>query len=379
MGLGERQKKNLQVLQDLAISTHNFRVGGADKDDHDSVSTAQIPANASAESDCTYGTSSTIPYSAASLDFLLGETTASPLIGSARPPSNFLDSSQQLQPISASYPNNPDEINIVSRILGTEDLGLNQQATLQLLKKIPLKRILEAGINALLQESAAEAPSSSSQGYEDGYSSKGIKLRTDRILKLQNLSPEYVAPLPNLRQNHIRMKQILFVAACAANASILGVTLGTEDCENVESPFFREMISESAAKTACLSDFTSLKTHLRPSPVQLLHSHHPYIDVLPFPTFRDRVIKLACTEEPMIDEDDLCEDLQKDGLICWGSSLGGGSAAMGSGAPWDIRSWEAQPWFLKKWWILIGGAEGEIYKQTQWWCDMRGEKSCYPW
>lgn len=81
----------------------------------------------------------------------------------------------------------------------------------------------------------------------------------------------------------------------------------------------------------------------------------------------------------MIDEDDLCADLQNDGLICWGSSLGGGSAAMGSGAPWDARSWEAQSWFLRKWWILIGGAEGEIYKQTRWWCEMRGERFCNPW
>jgi len=110
-----------------------------------------------------------------------------------------------------------------------------------------------------------------------------------------------------------------------------------------------------------------------------MYRHHPYIDVLPFPTFRERLIKLACAGEPMIDEDELCKDLENDGLICWGSSLGGGSAAMGSGAPWDLRSWEAQDWFMKKWWILIGGAEGEIYKQTQWWCEMRGERSYYPW
>lgn len=81
----------------------------------------------------------------------------------------------------------------------------------------------------------------------------------------------------------------------------------------------------------------------------------------------------------MIDEDELCDDLQKDGLICWGSTLGGGNDATGSGAPWDLRSWEAAPWFMKKWWILIGGKEGEIYQQTRWWCEMRGERACYPW
>ena len=305
------------------------------------------------------------------------------LIEPGQPASSFWDTDQQLQSVSTLFPNTSSDINLISRLVDHEGLGLDQQIILQLLEgKISLKRILEAGIKALSQETASETATSSSQGYEDGYSARGITLRTDRILKLQNVNAEYVAPLPDPRQNHIRMKQVLFLAACAANASTIGVTLGadqSEGCENVESPFFRECISESAAKAACLSEFTSLKSHLRPSATQLLHSHHPYIDVLPFPTFRDRVIKLACTEEPMIDEDDLCGDLHKDGLICWGSSLGGGSAAMGSGAPWDIRSWEAQPWFLKKWWILIGGAEGEIYKQTQWWCEMRGEKSCYPW
>jgi hypothetical protein len=81
----------------------------------------------------------------------------------------------------------------------------------------------------------------------------------------------------------------------------------------------------------------------------------------------------------MIDEDELCLDLLNDGLICWGSSIGGGNKAIGSGAPWDPRSWEAQSWFMKKWWIVIGGVEGEIYKQTEWWCELRGDRSCYPW
>jgi hypothetical protein len=196
---------------------------------------------------------------------------------------------------------------------------------------------------------------------------------------VRNANKEYAASLPDAPRNNIRIKQVLFVAACVANASSLGLSLDGLDCDSAESPFFRNSVSESAAKTACLSDFLDLKTHLRPCATQLMHRHHPYIDVLPFPTFRERLIKFACAKEPMIDEDDLCKDLENDGLICWGSSLGGGSAAMGSGAPWDIRSWEAQDWFIKKWWILIGGAEGEIYKQTQWWREMRGERSCYPW
>ncbi|KAE9376308.1 hypothetical protein N431DRAFT_367318 [Stipitochalara longipes BDJ] len=376
----ERQKRNLQVLQDIATSTHNFRVDCADKDHQDVVPGAGLSTDASPTVDSIYSTSFTLSH----LPVFSGRgSTANSLIESAPPPNNFLDTNQQLRSVPTSLPKDLNEISVIGRLLEEAGLDLDQQTKLQLLDgKINLKNILEAGIKALSQEIASETTDSWSHGYEDGSSARGIKLRTDRILKLQNVNAEYTAPLPDPRQNHFRMKQVLFIAACAANASILGVDLGlgqSNDCENVETPFFRDSITESAAKAACLSEFTALKTHLRPTATQLLHNHHPYIDVLPFPTFRDRLIKLAYAEEPMIDEDDLCEDLQKDGLICWGSSLGGGSAAMGSGAPWDIRSWEAQPWFLKKWWILIGGAEGEIYKQTQWWCEMRGEKSCYPW
>jgi hypothetical protein len=268
---------------------------------------------------------------------------------------------------------------VISRLLVEEGLSFDQKTKFELLeKKITLRSILEAGLKALSQETSLELEQTASNEGE-GCGTSDIKLRTDKILVLKNANTELATPLPDIRRDHIRMKQVMFTAACVANASSLGFILGAENCDDVESPFFRDAISESAAKSACLSEFTDLDAHLRPTAAQMMHRHHPYIDVLPFPTFRERVIKLACTEEPIIDEDDLCNDLQNDGLVCWGSSLGGGSIATGSGAPWDIRSWEAQPWFLKKWWFLIGGAEGEIYKQTKWWCEMRGERSCYPW
>ena len=269
---------------------------------------------------------------------------------------------------------------IIGQLLQQESLVLDEKTRLQILeKKIDLQSILKAGLKALSHKTLVDVDCSTSHGNREGCANNSTQLRLDKILVLQNANKEYVASLPDIRRNNIRIKQVLFVAACVANASSLGLSLDGLGCESTESPFFRNSVSESAAKTACLSDFPDVKTHLRPCATQLMYRHHPYIDVLPFPTFRERLIKLACAEEPMIDEDEMCKDLENDGLICWGSSLGGGSAATGSGAPWDIRSWEAQDWFMKKWWILIGGAEGEIYKQTRWWREMRGERSCYPW
>jgi hypothetical protein len=277
-------------------------------------------------------------------------------------------------------PESSQEHGRINQLLQQEGLVLDEKMMLQILeKKIGLQSILKAGLEALSNETLVDVDCSTCHDNREGCATHGGQLRTDKILVLHNANKEYATSLPDIHRNNIRIKQVLFVAACVANASSLGLPLESLSCSHAESPFFRDSVSESAAKTACLGDFPDLKTHLRPCATQLMYRHHPYIDVLPFPTFRERLIKLACAEEPMIDEDELCKDLENDGLICWGSSLGGGSVATGSGAPWDIRSWEAQDWFMKKWWILIGGAEGEIYKQTQWWCEMRGQRSCYPW
>lgn len=70
----------------------------------------------------------------------------------------------------------------------------------------------------------------------------------------------------------------------------------------------------------------------------------------------------------IFDETDLTRDMDKGGIVCWGAD-----SRAGSGTPWDHRSWEFRPWFLKKWWMLTGGMEGEIGKQSAWWAEMRGE------
>jgi hypothetical protein len=70
----------------------------------------------------------------------------------------------------------------------------------------------------------------------------------------------------------------------------------------------------------------------------------------------------------VFDEQELTRDLDNDGIVCWGADSG-----VGTGVPWDHRSWECKPWFLRKWWMLTGGVEGEMGKQSRWWAEMRGE------
>jgi hypothetical protein len=103
------------------------------------------------------------------------------------------------------------------------------------------------------------------------------------------------------------------------------------------------------------------------------YPHPCYADTLPFASVRQRLIGMLNCDPPLLDADDLCKDLVRGGLICWGSSISG-DARKGSGAPWDCRSWEAQPWFLKKWWLMVGGSDGVIFKQTRWWHEFRGDR-----
>ena len=179
--------------------------------------------------------------------------------------------------------------------------------------------------------------------------------------------------------NTIHLTTMSFVAACMANAAMLG--LSPEDLMNKElqSPFYQAQISREVAQTTCTGQFAHLKSHLRPSSTQLVHPHHPYLDTLPFLVFRNRTIQLLRLQPPAFSQEELCRDLQNGGLICWGSARRVESGSAGTGAPWDIRSWEIQPWFLKKWWLLIGGADGEMHQQSRWWSEVRGGTSSYPW
>lgn len=98
---------------------------------------------------------------------------------------------------------------------------------------------------------------------------------------------------------------------------------------------------------------THIKLDLRPCASQILQPHSLYIDALPFPTLRERIIALRAVEPKVFEDVELWDDIASGGVVCWG-----GRAEVGSGSPWDVRSWEVKGWFLWKWWMLTGGVEG---------------------
>ncbi|CAG1996857.1 unnamed protein product [Fusarium graminearum] len=120
------------------------------------------------------------------------------------------------------------------------------------------------------------------------------------------------------------------------------------------------------------SKFRALSPDLRPTDKQLIVGHHPYVDVIPFKTFRENLIRALENDPPIIDEGILCHDILGGGFTCWGA--GRNPHGMGAGVPWDSRSWEPSVWFLMKYRQLAGDWDGELWKSVRWWHSARGER-----
>ena len=180
--------------------------------------------------------------------------------------------------------------------------------------------------------------------------------------------------------NNLRIETACITAALYTLGLHMGITEEILCADESLSPFFWSG-AESAndivkASIVCTvqSTFKTLKPDLRPSSEQITVKHHPFIDILPFPTLRKNLI----THQEVIDEDEFFHDMLT-GLVCWGGAGIGrkdredstGNAS--TGTPWDVRSWEARVWFLKKYWTLLGREDGELVRQSVWWRSIRGE------
>ena len=117
------------------------------------------------------------------------------------------------------------------------------------------------------------------------------------------------------------------------------------------------------------SPSTPVPDNLRATVAQRSIPHHPWIDLFPFPRFRDNM--LHATAVGAFDEDELCLDMlevdgpehllsSKPSFLVWGES-------------WDNRAWEASVPFLLKWGWLLRGCP-EIIESTNRWRQKRGEK-----
>ncbi|ETS85874.1 hypothetical protein PFICI_03899 [Pestalotiopsis fici W106-1] len=164
-----------------------------------------------------------------------------------------------------------------------------------------------------------------------------------------------------------------FLTASHANCRILGFDPQVILQHHAKSPFVNTAHAMSCGTfNTGISGATEMQQYrsqkvindMHPTLEQLTIPHHPYLDLIPWPSFRSRAIIASSMNPPLIDKNELCLDLLSDGLCCHGIP-GVSLHGRGEGTPWDSRSWEARPWFLQKWSYLTGGSD--VQQTSLWW------------
>jgi hypothetical protein len=168
------------------------------------------------------------------------------------------------------------------------------------------------------------------------------------------------APRPTNLPMLIRLN---LLNALARNARIIGFPPDGLCRDEYESPYAQE----GPHPLDCPHPLASCPKVLEPTTTQRSIRHHPWIDLFPFPAFRDNF--LLALDAGTLDEDELCMELldigsanlgDKPALIVWGDSS-------------DFRGWEVNVPFLKKWGWLLRGCP-ELIQGTNRWRMTRGEK-----
>ncbi|KAL2203774.1 hypothetical protein CC79DRAFT_1371804 [Sarocladium strictum] len=201
------------------------------------------------------------------------------------------------------------------------------------------------------------------------------------MLDLASVRPK-AAVVPDPYANHIRLDSICTLAAMVTLRTQIGLTDDMMCSLDIPSPFYRPIRAsgpdnpDQTVVHAVQRMFRALQPDLRPNAEQITVEHPPFIDALPFRSLRRN---LVLRRDEIDTEEFLCDLVT--GLVCWGGSgLGrrdrnASTGNASNGTPWDNRSWEAKIWFLKKYWSILGGEEGELVRQSEWWRGIRGEET----
>ncbi|KAJ5471460.1 hypothetical protein N7530_008817 [Penicillium desertorum] len=187
----------------------------------------------------------------------------------------------------------------------------------------------------------------------------------------------YFGIIPDIASDTILLSNISFFTACSAICYHLDFPPDDLMKDEAISPFIlrqerpthwhrsdQQRRTEFATNSSTTPYSHILSQHMKPTVEQVTIPHHPYLDIIPWPSFRARAIVAASMNPPLIDEADLCLDLFNNGIHCWGTK-GTSLHGRGEGTPWDFRSWEAKPWFLQKWAALTGAHD--VQQTSSWW------------
>ena len=177
---------------------------------------------------------------------------------------------------------------------------------------------------------------------ESAVSSKSSKLSpnftTTDILQLQSAYLDNFNYLPSPRDAFLIMQGMQTLSALLTNASILQM-----ECA---PPYTLGVRVSSSPRTPVGFSPTELQSRL---------PHFPYIDLLPFPSMREKLLR--CGE--VINQDKIWSDLTAGGFTVWGKTS------------WDKRGWEVHMDFASKWWWLM---TDKVLDESNFWRMQRGEK-----
>ncbi|KAJ0109442.1 uncharacterized protein J7T55_000367 [Diaporthe amygdali] len=179
-------------------------------------------------------------------------------------------------------------------------------------------------------------------------------------------------PAPSIpRDTYIRVHRYSLLNSFMENATTLGYTrdwVTTYGChlESLWCPTLPQPQPQVGIRVNWKENIpamTKVAPDLAPTTTQLQYPHLLYIDIFPFPEFREKMLALRAMRPKVFEEKDFIRDIDTgEAICCWGPT------------PWEKRSWEAQPWFLRKWWMLTGGEQGEMGSLSRWWRRFRGEE-----
>lgn len=108
----------------------------------------------------------------------------------------------------------------------------------------------------------------------------------------------------------------------------------------------------------------SVPRSLRPTLLQRTVPHHPWLDIFPFPQFRDNLIHAGDS----LDSHDLCHDL----TAFWDTRCSNARMLVW-GTPWDPKNWEVTEDFARKWQLFLYDCP-EILISTNFWRVKRDER-----
>ncbi|OHF00011.1 hypothetical protein CORC01_04657 [Colletotrichum orchidophilum] len=239
---------------------------------------------------------------------------------------------------------------------------LNQRARRRRMKHETLRQL-----QGVINETVAEAESSShlqSTTGDEGYALLSCpKRRNELMILAQEARRNDSLGTPAPRQLSA-LVTLNLLTALWRNTQILGFDVHSICEDDFISPF-----NLQGPDLPCYPrQELSWPPYLRPTEAQKKITHHPFLDVFPFPSLREAGIRAE--ELGFFDEDDFCVDIfhlddKKDSverpqLIVWGES-------------WDPRGWKVNAAFLRKWGWMVRGCP-ELLEGTNYWRQRRGEK-----